>query len=151
MSESGIFVVVVLIIITLLYKLIFGKDYSKKHKIFYITESCSVCGTDTIGYCKNCEEYSFHDHKAGYRSEHGEWKSISNSFKEHSGFNEQLRWRERKYGTPLPIIQKIKAARKVSHDLYPTEKYYGKRGHWIRERLRKDLLNSIGVNYKMKG
>jgi len=102
--------------------------------------------------CKNCEEY-IEECALGqvYSKSHGKWKSFSSIYKEHIGFSKQLRWREKLYGKPLPLIQKIKAARKVSHDLYPTPKFGGKyggiKGHNIREKFRKEILKSININY----
>jgi len=69
-------------------------------------------------------------------------------------FNKQIKWRERKYGNPLPILQKIKAARAVSHEIYPSLKqggtYCGIKGHMLREHLRKKLLKTVNFNYKIK-
>jgi hypothetical protein len=74
------------------------------------------------------------------------WKNdkIQNRF-----FN-QLKWREKIYGIPLPDLQKIKAARAISHEVYPTKKYKGRKGHLIRERFRKKILKSVGFNYQIK-
>ena len=64
-------------------------------------------------------------------------------------FNNQISWRERVYGKPLNTLQKIKAARAVSHLRFPTDKgYRGYKGHSIRERFRKEILKTVGVHYK---
>ncbi|MBU3967097.1 MAG: hypothetical protein KKG76_06960 [Euryarchaeota archaeon] len=65
-------------------------------------------------------------------------------------FNEQIKWRKRKYGIRLSTLQKIKAARAISHEVYPTYKYNGKKGHWIRENFRKEILKSVNVEYIIK-
>ena len=65
-------------------------------------------------------------------------------------FNEQLKWRENVYGTQLPTIQKIKAARAVSHIKYPTSMCGGRRGHNIRDKFRTEILNLVNVDYKLR-
>ena len=67
-------------------------------------------------------------------------------------FNEQIKWRENVYGIPLPTIQKIKAARAVSHQIFSTDcrEFRGYRGHILREVFRKQILKSVGVEYKMQ-
>ena len=64
-------------------------------------------------------------------------------------FNEQLKWRENVYGTPVPTIQKIKAARAVSHQRFPYKKgYRGHKGHVIRDKFRTEILKLVDVDYK---
>ncbi|OEU74376.1 MAG: hypothetical protein BA864_05965 [Desulfuromonadales bacterium C00003093] len=64
-------------------------------------------------------------------------------------FNSQIVWRERVHGTPLATLQKIKAARAVSHTIFPhDEGYGGRKGHSIREIFRKEILKTVGVDYK---
>jgi len=67
-----------------------------------------------------------------------------------SVFNEQIKWRENVYGIPLPTIQKIKAARAVSHQIFSTDhrEFRGYHGHMLRENFRKTILKSVGVEYK---
>lgn len=60
---------------------------------------------------------------------------------------ELIQWREQKYGYSLSNLQKIKVARIISHAVYPTENYWGYKGHEIRETMRYNLLKSIGVEY----
>ena len=64
-------------------------------------------------------------------------------------FNNQITWRERVYGKPLSALQKIKAARAVSHQRYPSDDgYRGYKGHHIREMFRTEILKTVGVHYK---
>ena len=64
-------------------------------------------------------------------------------------FNKEIRWREKIHGAPLPTIQKIKAAREVSHQIFPANKgYRGPRGHELREIFRKEILKTVDVDYK---
>ena len=83
-------------------------------------------------------ELIIHFHKPKYR--------ISSYWK--GRFDEQLRFREFKHGIPLLAIQKIKAARAISHIKYPTSKYNGLRGHSIRDKFRTEILKLVDVNYK---
>lgn len=64
-------------------------------------------------------------------------------------FNKQIQWRECVHGKPLSAIQKIKAARAVSHQIFPTYPIYkGIRGHELRDMFRKEILKTVGVDYK---
>lgn len=72
--------------------------------------------------------------------------SISSYWK--GRFDEQIHFRKFKHGKPLSIIQKIKAARAISHIKYPTSKYSGLRGHNIRDKFRIEILKLVNVDYK---
>ena len=64
-------------------------------------------------------------------------------------FNNQITWREKVHGHPLQPIQKVKAARAVSHERFPTDMGFGGyKGHVLRERFRKEILKSVGVDYR---
>ncbi len=69
-------------------------------------------------------------------------------------FKKELNKRKKLYGDPLPDIQKIKAARKVSHYAFPSPRqggtYGGIKGHYIREIFRKEILKSINFKYTIK-
>lgn len=74
---------------------------------------------------------------------------VNINFKSTVMFLEQIKWRENRYGKPLPTIQKIKAARAVSHNMYPTnEGFNGKRGHNLRQLFRMKILKFVDVDCK---
>jgi len=65
-------------------------------------------------------------------------------------FDNEIKCCEKIHGKPLPDSQKIKAASKISHMKFAYDKgYRGNRGHNIRQRFRKAVLQTIGFNYKM--
>jgi hypothetical protein len=64
-------------------------------------------------------------------------------------FNEQIKYRERRYGKPLPFMQKVKAGRAIAHEKYPQERYKGIIGHMIRQKIIQKLLNSINTDYNI--
>lgn len=68
------------------------------------------------------------------------WKNI---------FDKEIKCREKIHNTPLPKIQKIKAARKISHLIFPLEKCNGVKGHDLRQVFIKEILKTINVNYNI--
>lgn len=62
-------------------------------------------------------------------------------------FIRQIEYRAKKYGNPLPHIQKIKAGRAIAHEIYPHTIFKGVYGHNLRQQIIKELLNSIGSKY----
>lgn len=159
-----------------LRNLIYNLFHPKKHKTFQVDDRQGREDDDySLRQCKNCEEY-IEEHALGqcYKKPHGKWKPVSNNWKNYVKinvlwerkieidikkdayykFNEQIKWRKRKYGNPLPTLQKIKAARAISHEVYPAPQqggtYSGTRGHLIRERFRREILKSVDVDYTIK-
>lgn len=149
----------------------------QEHKTFGEWGFEEGCSDDSMGIrCKNCEEYleQYALGTGGVIKPHGKWKPVSTHWRKYVKtnvlwerkieidikkdayykFNEQIKWRKRKYGNPLPTLQKIKAARAISHEVYPAPQqggtYYGTRGHLIREKFRREILKSVDVDYIIK-
>jgi len=65
-------------------------------------------------------------------------------------FNKEIKCRERIRGTPLSKMQKVKAARKVSHLIFPSIIYKGLKGHILRDEFKTEILKTVDVKYYPK-
>ena len=62
-------------------------------------------------------------------------------------FLKEIERRKRVNGVPLSKKQKIKAARRASHSIFPSIIFKGMKGHQLREEYKHEILKTVGVKY----